>query len=53
MLGNIIRYRIETNGVRLLADVLNGDQAMKFCEGDHVQVLIDRQACIPLAPSGT
>ncbi|RUT35872.1 ABC transporter ATP-binding protein [Paenibacillus zeisoli] len=53
MLGNIIRYRIEANGVRLLADVLNGDQAMKFHEGDAVQIQFDRQACLPLAPSGT
>ncbi|USB31611.1 ABC transporter ATP-binding protein [Paenibacillus sp. YPG26] len=52
MLGNIIRYRIEIQGVRLHADVLNDNQAVKFSEGDHVQVLIDRQACIPLAPSG-
>lgn len=53
MLGNIIRYRIESNGVRLYADVLNGDQAIKFREGDPVQVQFDRQACMPLAPSGT
>ncbi|WP_433946669.1 ABC transporter ATP-binding protein [Paenibacillus sp. SN-8-1] len=53
MLGNIVRYRIETNGVRLHADLLNGDQVEKFSEGDRVRIHIDRQACIPLAPSGT
>lgn len=52
MLGNVIRYRIEAQGVILQADVLNTEQSRKFDENDQVHIGFDTESCIPLEAGG-
>ncbi|WP_068617616.1 ABC transporter ATP-binding protein [Paenibacillus tuaregi] len=48
MLGNIIRYQIEADGVKLHADMLNASPVTKAHDGEPVQIEFELAACIPL-----
>jgi putative spermidine/putrescine transport system ATP-binding protein len=44
LLGNVIRYRVQANGVELLVDVLNRSEAALIGKGQHIGLSIDANA---------